>query len=241
MLLAAFDVGNTRFHAGLFAPTSDGVAVVEVRSAARPDLDFFRRWRVPVADAVYASVNPGMDRIVERTVLGGWGVRPRRMGRDFPAAIHNRTRRPAATGLDRLANAVAAWRRCRRACAVVDLGTAITFDLIDARGRFLGGAIAPGLRLQARALNEGTGLLPLAPPKVRTAPGRETREAIQVGLTWGISGLVREGIRRTAAHVGTRPYVFGTGGDAERFRDLFDEVVPHLTLEGIALSFLARA
>src|SRR5688500_10314966 len=102
MLLAALDVGNTRLHAALFSPTPDGVALVEER--AEPDL---KRWRAPVAEVVYASVRPETDRAVERAVMTGWGVRARKMGRDFSAAIPVRTRQPRKTGADRIANGVA--------------------------------------------------------------------------------------------------------------------------------------
>jgi len=229
MLLAALDAGNTRVHAALFAPLADGVVLVERRED--PD---FRRWRVPVAEVVYASVRPELDRRLERAVKAGWDLRARKMGRDFPAAIRNRTRRPGQTGADRLANAVAAWRRWKRACVVVDLGTAITVDIVNGKGDFVGGAIAPGLAAMARALHGGTSLLPLVPPRPRAALGRDTKSAIEAGLYAAARGVI--GVGRHLVKGPARLY--GTGGDARWFASLFDEFVPHLTLEGIALSWL---
>jgi len=229
MLLAALDAGNTRLHAALFAPLADGVVLVDRRE--NPD---FRRWRAPVAEVVYASVRPELDRRLERAVKAGWDLRPHKMGRDFPAAIRNRTRRPGQTGADRLANAVAAWRRWRRACVVVDLGTAITVDIVNGRGDFVGGAIAPGLAAMARALHGGTSLLPLVPPRPRADLGRDTKSAIEAGLYAAARGVI--GVGRHLVKGPARLY--GTGGDARWFASLFDEFVPHLTLEGIALSWL---
>ena len=229
MLLAALDAGNTRLHAALFAPTPSGVELVETRD--EPD---FRRWRAPVAEVVYASVRPEGDRALERAVKAGWGLRTSKMGRDFPAAIRNRTRKPAQTGADRLADAVAAWRRCRSACVVVDMGTAITVNIVNKRGDFIGGAIAPGLATMARSLHNGTSLLPLAPPKPLADLGRDTQTAIQAGLYAAARGVI--GVGRHLVQGPAR--LFGTGGDAPSFAPLFDEVVPHLTLEGIALSWL---
>jgi len=229
MLLAAIDAGNTRVHAALFAPAPDGVSLVETR--AEPD---FRRWRAPVAEVVYASVRPEIDRDLERSIRSHWGLRARKMGRDFPAAIRNRTRRPKLTGADRLANGVAAWRRCRQACVVVDLGTAITVDIVNAKGEFIGGAIAPGLATMARSLHDGTSRLPLIPPRPRADLGRDTRSAIEAGLYAAARGVI--GVGRHLVKGPAR--LFGTGGDAHWFAPLFDEVVPHLTLEGIALSWL---
>jgi type III pantothenate kinase len=229
MLLAALDAGNTRLHAALFAPTPEGVAFVDGR--IHPD---FRRWKAPVAEVVYSSVRPELDRALERAVKAGWGLRARRLGRDFPAAIANKTLRPVQTGADRLADAVAAWRRCRTACIVVDMGTAITVNVVNRRGEFVGGAIAPGIATMARSLHDGTSQLPLVPPVPLADLGRDTTTAIQAGLYAAARGVI--GVGRHLVPGQAR--VYGTGGDAEHFTDLFDEVVPHLTLEGIALSWL---
>lgn len=233
MLLAAFDVGNSRTHAALFAETSTGFRLVEHRPTVTiPEL---RRWRGPVATAVWAGVgkDPGIDAAVRRA----WGLRAMKMGRDFPAACRNRTRTPSTTGQDRLADAVAYWHRTGRPGLVIDAGTAVTFNIVGPRGGFLGGAIAPGSALLARSLHAGTARLPLVAPRARTAFGRDTRQAIEAGVTWALRGAVREGI----ASLRRRVRVIATGGDAPRIADLVDEVVPWLTLEGIALSFRAHA
>ncbi|HTF57883.1 MAG TPA: type III pantothenate kinase [Planctomycetota bacterium] len=234
MLLAAVDLGNSRLHAAVFAETPSGILLVDRRDAAAPSSAFFRKWRVPVAEAVYASVRPEADRALERAIQAGWKVRARKMGRDFPAAIRNRTRKPGETGGDRLANAVAAWHRCRRVCIVVDMGTAITVEVVNRKGEFVGGAIAPGLAAMAGALHDGTNLLPLVPPHPRADIGRDTKSSIEAGLYAAGRGMI--GIGRHLA--GGPARLFGTGGDAKWFASLFDEVVPDLTLEGVALSWL---
>lgn len=155
-------------------------------------------------------------------------------GRDFPPRVRNRALHPETVGPDRLAQASAAWLRSgRRACVVVSMGTAITVDVVNGRGEFLGGLIAPGLRLMARALHEHTARLPeVRPVRRRRALGRHTREAIEAGISFAAEGLVRAALARH------RGRVFGTGGDAPLFRDLFDELVPDLALEGVARSYL---
>lgn len=152
------------------------------------------------------------------------------LGRDFPPLVRNRAK---TVGADRLAQASAAWRRAKGPCVVVSMGTAITIDVVNARGEFVGGLIAPGLRTMARALHEHTAKLPeVAPIRKRSAIGRRTREAIQCGLSLAAEGLIRQALK------GHKGRVFGTGGDAPLFRELFDELVPTLALEGIALSYL---
>ena len=155
------------------------------------------------------------------------------LGRDFPPLVRNRTRTPATVGADRLAQASAAWARTKGPCVVVGMGTAITIDVVNAKGDFLGGLIAPGLRMMARALHEGTALLPeVEPRRTRTALGRDTRAALQCGISTAAEGLIR---RALAEHKGR---VFGTGGDAPLFKDLFDALIPDLALEGVVRSYL---
>jgi pantothenate kinase type III len=152
------------------------------------------------------------------------------LGRDFPPLVKNLA---VTVGADRLAQASAAWARAKGACVVVSLGTAITIDAVNARGDFKGGLIAPGLRLMAKALHEHTALLPeVRPVRRRLAVGRHTRGAIEAGISFAAEGLIRAALARH------RGRVFGTGGDAPLFRDLFDELVPGLALEGIARSYL---
>ncbi len=156
------------------------------------------------------------------------------LGRDFPPLVRNRAVHPETVGADRLAQASAAWARAKGACVVVSMGTAITIDVVSREGGFLGGLIAPGLRTMARALHEFTAKLPeVEPVRKRSALGRHTREAIQCGISLAAEGLLRRALEE---HRGKK--VFGTGGDAPLFRDLLDEVVPELCLEGIALSYL---
>jgi pantothenate kinase type III len=151
------------------------------------------------------------------------------LGRDFPPLVRNRAE---GAGPDRLAQASAAWSRVKGPCVVVSMGTALTIDIVNGRGEFQGGLIAPGLRMMARALHEQTENLPeVKPVRKRSALGRHTGAAIQCGISLAAEGLIR------TALVHPRGPVFGTGGDADLFRDLFDEIVPTLALEGIALSY----
>ena len=152
------------------------------------------------------------------------------LGRDFEPLVRNRAR---TVGGDRLAQASAAWDLTRGPCVVVSMGTAITIDVVNRRGEFTGGLIAPGLRLMARSLHEHTALLPEVEPVRRRSPvGRHTREAIQSGISIAAEGLIRAALR------GARGRVFGTGGDAPLFADLFDLVLPDLALEGVVRSYL---
>ena len=133
-----------------------------------------------------------------------------------------------------------------RAAIVVDLGSAITVDVVSPDGAFLGGAILPGIAMSARALHEFTDLLPLEPMSELAQPpaalGKTTSACLQAGLYWGAIGGVRELIARLGTEL-AKPQLFVTGGAGAAAAGLLTgpgespaTLVPHLTLAGIALA-----
>src|SRR6185312_7996787 len=107
-------------------------------------------------------------------------------------------------------------RSADRAAIIVDLGTAITVDLLEAGGAFAGGAILPGIATSARALDERTDALPRVPLEFLDKPpvplGKSTVSAIESGIYWGAIGAIRELIGQLAAPLKRAPDVFITGG-----------------------------
>lgn len=152
-------------------------------------------------------------------------------------------RNPLEVGADRIANAVAASRRYPgRDCIIADFGTATTFDVLSGGKKYLGGAIAPGMRISMEALEQQTARLPSVEIlRPETACGRSTIESIQSGLYWGHVGMVRELVARISAECFAAspntppPVVIATGGFSQLFVDaqLFDAILPDLVLEGL--------
>ncbi len=158
--------------------------------------------------------------------------------------IQIRTDNPTAVGADRLVNAAAAHMLWREPAIVVDMGTATKLDVITAAGEFLGGAIAPGLRLAADALSGRAARLSHvaleAPPRVL---GRNTVHAMQSGLIFGYVSLI-EGLlhRLQQEHPDQhRPLrVIGTGGLIHLIAPhttTITDVDPWLTLTGLRLIY----
>lgn len=124
-----------------------------------------------------------------------------------------RYRLPRQLGCDRMVCSYAAARLYGKPVIVVDIGTAITWDAVDASGRHLGGAVAPGPMTMARALNDSTALLPLVPVKrPKAAIGRDTSGSIGSGLYWGTIGMVKELVSVISAETRGRPKIIITGG-----------------------------
>jgi len=241
-MLLALDLGNTTLAYGLF----DGAALVRrgsilVERIGVPDaLDALSPER-PGAVAL-ASVNPGPAATLAAEIDRRWGLRAAVVGEDLPVPIEIRYDNPREVGADRLMNAVAARARYGRETIVVDFGTAVTFDLVDRTGAFLGGLILPGIDTAARALASRTALLSYVPmERPERLYGTSTREAIRCGIFWGTAGAVRSILGRLAPVLG-EPRIVSTGGDAALFRGAIpeiEEILPDLTLEGIRLTFEA--
>ncbi|MCB9849524.1 MAG: type III pantothenate kinase [Phycisphaerales bacterium] len=151
---------------------------------------------------------------------------------------------PAALGVDRVCTAAAAYVRIQQACVVVDVGSAVTVDFVDADGVFQGGAILPGPRTQAASLAATTAQLPLIEPGVvESVIGRNTSDAITSGIVVGLAGAIRGLVEEIATETGTWPQTVLTGGAAELLKDrltFVDNWVPDLCLMGAGLAYLKR-
>lgn len=139
------------------------------------------------------------------------------------AGLDNACEHPETVGLDRLYAARGALELVGAPALVVDAGTALTVDALDAgsgngRARFLGGAIAPGPLLLAGALAAGTAALPeVAPPDDPPALGRHTRAALEAGVAVGFQGAAAELVRRVAAEAGASAAPLLLTGGAARY------------------------
>jgi type III pantothenate kinase len=162
------------------------------------------------------------------TVQPGVNV-PVRLDVDFPHEV----------GADRVCNVVAGLRLYGPPFVVVDFGTATNFDCVDARGAFVGGAIAPGLTLAADALiSRAARLFRVELIAPATAVGRNTVANIQSGVVLGYAGLVDGLVERMRAELGPETKVIGTGGLASQMQGVtrsIQTVNAHLRLEGLRL------
>jgi len=188
--------------------------------------------------AVLCSVRPFDNPAWIRTIRAQLKLDPLIIRWDLPLGIPLRYSKPETLGPDRICNACAAATRFERPVAAFDFGTAITCDVVDETGSFIGGLIAPGLRVMSDYLHERTALLPEAPYRpIRRLIGRSTMEAMQIGLYRMMTGFIREMVGELRKHFGPSISLCATGGDAHRLRLLLGRegvvIVPHLTFEGM--------
>jgi type III pantothenate kinase len=244
-MILLFDIGNTNTHVGLAndrrvvrhtdIPTADWLAGKATGS--------LRRFvgKTPVEGAAVCSVVPRATPRVCAAVRESWDrtaleLTPktvRGVGIDYP--------KPQTIGPDRLANAAAARHHFGAPVVVLDFGTAVTFDVVNGRGNYVGGIIAPGLAAMTDYLHEKTALLPrIRIREFKRAIGRSTEEAVH-----GYRGLVRELIAELKRELKTRRLpVIATGGYAKLIAARLPEisaVEPNLTLEGLRLVWHSAA
>jgi type III pantothenate kinase len=250
--LLAVDVGNSRIKLGLFRQ-SPHAGLPEPESSLHltgrlPEFEQLASWLASAGDVRrfrwhIGSVNrPAASRLID------W-LRDHRpddeimmlTSGDLPLEV--RVPRPDMVGVDRLIDALAAnqLRTVGRPAVVVDVGSAITVDLVDARGAFRGGAILPGIGMSARAMHKFTDLLPLIDAAELNEPppalGTATVAAMRSGLFWGGVGAVRQLVEQLAGQGDAE--LFLTGGAGPAVAQLLGPAaryVPHLTLAGIAVA-----
>ena len=242
-MIISIDVGNTNIDFGFFNDEDRFLFRERLPTSRIEEIlalwDRLKDSKVvsSVELVLLASVRPTIDASLVSFVRKAFRVSPMRAGFDFAIPICARVDEPAKVGIDRLIDSWEAWRRTKAAAVVVSFGTAMVFDAVDDRGEFVGGAIAPGLRIKALALHEHCAQLPLVDPTPYVNPiGRSTAHAMSVGLFHGQVGAARHILQQICGTLGGRPRVFATGGDAVRFAPFLPEVhevAPNMTLEGL--------
>ena len=186
-----------------------------------------------------SNVVPPVQRTLEWMVEAYFGVAPFTVqpGVNVPLALA--VDHPLEVGADRVCNAVAAVALYGPPCIVVDFGTATNFDCVNARGEFVGGAIAPGLVTAADALiSRAARLYRVELTAPATAVGRNTVTNIQSGVVLGYAGLVDGLIDRLRREIEGNVKVIGTGGLAAQMREVarsIQIVNPDLRLEGLRM------
>lgn len=248
-MILLFDIGNTNTHLGLATnhrvvkqmniPTSAWLA-----GKATPTLKQFAAG-VRLEGATLCSVVPKATPIVRKTVRRLWKLNALELTPKTLRGVGINYPNPETIGPDRLANAVAARHLFGAPAVVVDFGTAVTFDVVDKKGNYVGGIIAPGLAAMTDYLHEKTALLPrIKIREIKTAVGKSTEQAMLIGAVHGYRGLIRGLVAELKRELkSARLPVVATGGYAKLIAAKLPEisaVEPNLTLEGLRLVWLAN-
>jgi len=249
-MLIAIDIGNTNTVVGIF----DGETLLShfrVTSQTQMTVDeaglfvtslFNRHVKADVgrvSRVAVCSVVPTLTVVYEQMARKYFEVDPIVVSAGCKLPIGIDYPEPSEIGADRLANASAAYHRIGKSLVVVDLGTAINFDVVSDKGAYIGGVIAPGTQTAGASLaKKAARLFEVRSEKPTRTIGKSTAEALKSGLFYGTVGVIDQILDRIFAELGGPTEVIGTGGQAEIYCEeskYVGDVVPTLTLEGIQL------
>lgn len=200
--------------------------------------------RSGVEDIIISSVVPNLTGTLKLMCERYFHIAPMVVGNGLKTGMPIRYENPKEVGADRIVNAVAAIALYGTPLIILDFGTATTFCVVNAKGEYLGGAIAPGIGVSANALVEKTAQLPKVEMVVpEHVIGRNTVNAIQSGLLYGYSGLVDGMVRRIAQELQMplhEIHVVATGGLAPLIKantETIQIVDQMLTLQGLRILY----
>ena len=238
------DVGNSNTHFCF----STGRRILGRKPGSAFTAAFFSRHFL--RNTAQALQHEGFDRVVACCVVPRHvpqirqyarrltGKEPILVSYRIDLGIGIRYPNPRQIGADRLANAVAAAKLYGAPSIVVDFGTAVTFDIVNRRGEYIGGVIAPGLAAMTDYLYEHTALLPHIELREPPSPvGKSTVAAMRVGAVLGYRGLVKEILGALRREPGLKnAAIVATGGYGDLIARKIPEIQhvnPLLTLEGL--------
>ena len=248
-MILTIDVGNTSTACGLF---EDDECVLRFRRAtdinsSSDEIGIFLRsalrengydWQ-KIQKIGCCSVVPAVNHSLSRACVKYLGHEPLFIQAGIKTGLKLRYSNPKEIGADLIAAAMGAVAEYPdKNLIIIDMGTAITAELVSKNKEFLGGIIMPGLKISVDALAGGTAnLTSVEIMKPEHVYGSSTTEAIQAGLYYGTAGAVKEFcylFKKNVFH-GEDTVIIGTGGFARSFEDykLFDEIVPGLVLNGV--------
>ncbi|PRY95041.1 type III pantothenate kinase [Hasllibacter halocynthiae] len=198
-----------------------------------------RKLDADITDVIVSATVPRVVFNLRVMADRYFGCRPLVVGRDAALPTPPRVDEGTTVGPDRLANAAGAYDRHGGDLVIVDFGTATTFDVVDADGAYVGGAIAPGINLSLEALHQAAAALPHVDiTKPQRVVGTNTVACMQSGVFWGYVGLIREITTRIRAERARPMKVIATGGLAPLFQQaepLFDAFEEDLTMHGLTV------
>jgi type III pantothenate kinase len=256
-MLLALDVGNSNTVLGLYAPASEAapaqmLADWRITTPHRQTADelgvlfkslFSMRGLEPtiVTGIAVSSVVPPLDATLRRVCEGYFRIKPLFVEPGVKTGLPILTDNPSEVGADRVVNCVAAFDLFGGPTIVVDLGTATTFDVVSAKGEFLGGAIAPGIGISADALfSRAARLTRVEIKKPAKIIGTSTTDNLQIGLYYGAIGQIDGILERMIAELGPETRTVATGGLSRliaaesKFIQHVDEM---LTLNGLRMVY----
>ncbi len=210
--------------------------------------DYFRKNKINKTEidlVLFCSVVPSLNSNFKKTLKNLLSAKVLEAGKDIKFTVKNRYRNPSEVGADRLSNAVAAsYYYSNKDVIIVDFGTAITFDIVNKKGEYLGGLIIPGLSASLKSLSKEAELLPeISLKKASGLIGKDTITSINNGIVYATAFACDGIIKRLKKKLSPNTIVLATGGYADlikKYTLLIHKIDPNLTLKGLYVNYSKR-
>jgi len=200
--------------------------------------------RFAIDCAIICSVVPKVEKLTKSILKKELKVMVHILGKDIKVPMTNRYRNPKQVGQDRLVGAYATKILFGKPAIVIDFGTAITFDIVSAKGEYQGGIIIPGIQLTADSLYKKTALLPRVHiERPKELIGRDTKNSILSGIFYGYGALCDGIVQLIKKQMKQRPVVIATGGYVplmKKYAKQIQFIDKDLALKGIYLIYEAN-
>ncbi|MEX1028968.1 MAG: type III pantothenate kinase [Paenibacillaceae bacterium] len=250
-MILVMDIGNTNIVLGVYekqnllhhwrlstsrTATADEYGITVFNLFQHAGITFSQ-----IEGVIVSSVVPPIMRTIDTLCTRYIKKSPLIVGPGIKTGLNIRYENPREVGADRICNAIAAIELYGPPLIIVDFGTATTFDFIDEKGDYLGGAIAPGIGISTEALYSHAAKLPrieLARPK--STVGRNPVSSMQAGIIYGFAGQVDGIVWRMEEEFGYKAKVIATGGLAELISGeskTIQEINPMITLQGLLMIY----
>jgi type III pantothenate kinase len=250
-VILVVDVGNTNIVLGIYQGKTllHHWRVSTDRSATSDEygmlvFNLFQHAEISIKEikaVIISSVVPPLISVLEVLCKKYLDQTPLIVGPGLKTGLNIRYENPREVGADRIVNAVAAIELYGPPLIIVDFGTATTFDYIDEKGQYIGGAIAPGIGISTEALYQRAAKLPrIELIKPKSTVGRNTITSMQAGIIYGFAGQVDGIVGRMQEEFGSKAKVIATGGLAELISSetkSIEVVNTLLTLQGLQLIY----
>lgn len=239
--ILAVDIGNTNITVGFFrGKTLVKKSKIPTEAFSLYGKSFRAMLKTGADEVVISSVVPlGLSRVICELRRISRGLVIIVLGKNKVVPIVNLYRNPGEVGQDRLINAFGAVRIYGAPAVIVDFGTAITFDIVSRKGRYLGGLILPGIAMGLGSLYEKTALLPRVElKKARSIIGKDTVNSMRAGILFGYGAMCDGLIAKYRKLLGPNLRVIATGGNAgliKSYAKSIDIVDPDLTIKSLEL------
>lgn len=255
-MILCLDLGNTRLKWGVF---DDNNHLIEAGACMHADIETapFYIWN-KCTQAVLACV--ARDSVKEQmlTMLQRYQLSVKQVvATPVCGELINGYDKPSQLGVDRWASVVAAWQYAKRACVVVNAGTAVTIDAIAhqdknvTQAKFLGGYILPGLKMMHTRLSQGTAHVDVGQQTIQLqAFPTNTADAVQSGALLAVCGAIKHMALQLKSQTTESPSILLTGGDAAQIQAILSEqalaiesvasevvMLDHLVLQGVMVLF----